>query len=492
MSAELCFTPATELAARIRRRDVSPVELVEAFLSRIEDRNPDLNAYVLVLAEEAREMARGAEREVMQDADLPPLHGVPVAIKDLLDFQQGLPNTFGGCRPLVNYKPSVTSTHVERLQSAGAIIMGRCNAPEFGPRGLTDNLTFGPTSTPYAIGRNAGGSSGGSAAAVADGLAALAQGSDGGGSIRIPAAWCGAYGFKASAGRVASVARPDAFIMTPYIHNGPITRTVDDAALMLSVLAGPHPRDPLSLPDSGVDYLRATRRSIKRWRIGYSQNFGIFPVDPAVKAIIDEAVQAFAAAGAEVRTVNPQFNHTQQELCALWMRQIAVLNAQLFESLRINDGIDLIGDHRDELTPEVVELVEAGRGLSALEYKQDEWIRSMVFDTVQDLFEDHHIIVTPTLAIPPVENFDNGNTRGPQEINGEKVDPYLGWCLTYPINYTGHPAASIPAGLTPDGLPVGMQIIGRLFADEDVLAASAAYERVRPWAHTYPGLTDSR
>ena len=199
MPEELCFAPAAELAARIRGRDLSPVEVVEAFLNRIEARDGEINAYVCVLGEEARERAREAERALTlgAGATLGPLYGVPVAIKDLFDYKAGIRNTFGS-KPLKDYVPNRNATYVERLENAGAIVLGKTNTPEFGHRATTDNLLFGPTSTPFAVGKNAGGSSGGSAAAVAGGLAAVAQGSDAGGSIRIPASFCGVYGFKAT------------------------------------------------------------------------------------------------------------------------------------------------------------------------------------------------------------------------------------------------------------------------------------------------------
>ena len=203
MSEEICFMPATELAARIRRRDLSPVEVVEAFLERIEERNARINAYVTVIGDEAREAAKEAERAITSGEDLGPLHGVPVAIKDLFDYKAGVRNTYG-LKPMADYVPERSATYVERLENAGAIVIGKTNTPEFGHRGITDNLLFGPTSTPFAPGKNAGGSSGGSAAAVADGLAPIAQGSDGGGSIRIPASFCGVYGIKATFGRVAA------------------------------------------------------------------------------------------------------------------------------------------------------------------------------------------------------------------------------------------------------------------------------------------------
>ena len=487
VSEELCFTPATELASRIRRRDLSPVELVEAFLQRIEKRNAGINAYVTVLGDEAREAAREAERVVGSAEPPGPLHGVPVAIKDLFDYKAGVRNTFGS-KPLASYVPRQTATYVERLEDAGAIVLGKTNTPEFGHKGATDNLLFGPTSTPFAPGKNAGGSSGGSAAVVADGLCAIAQGTDAGGSIRIPASFCGVYGFKASFGRVASATRPDAFLShTPFSHSGPLSRTVEDAALMLGVMAGPHPRDPFSLPDTGIDYIVATRRPIEGMRVAYSPNFGIFPVEERVLAVVAEAVRAFDDAGARVEEVGVGLGYDNRELSELWMREMGVRSAEIVANLKDAGVADLLGEHRDDLTPEFAGLLEKGHGMGAVEYRKDEVVRTEVFDAIQDIFEGYDLLVTPTLAVPPFDNATDGNTVGPSEVNGEEVDPLLGWCLTYPINFTGHPAASVPAGFTDDGLPVGLQIVGRRFADEAVLAASAAFERVRPWHDSYDG-----
>ena len=321
MAEELCFTPATELAFRIRRRDLSPVEVVDAFLDRIEDRNGRINAYVTVLDEEARKNAREAERLLGSRRPLGPLHGVPVAIKDLFDFKAGVRNTFGS-KPLADFVPRQSVTYVERLEEAGAIVLGKTNTPEFGHKGATDNLLFGPTSTPFAPGKNAGGSSGGSAAAVADGLAAIAQGTDSGGSIRIPASFCGVYGLKASFGRVATASRPDAFVThTPFSHSGPLSRTIEDAALMVDVMAGPHPRDPFSLPNDGTDYLAATRQSIEGMRVAYSPDFGIFPMDERIGTIVGTAVQVFEEAGfAPVTPVWPGDAGDGDPLCRLRRR----------------------------------------------------------------------------------------------------------------------------------------------------------------------------
>lgn len=481
---DLAYMPATELAARIRKRDLSPVEAVDAFLARIDERNRALNAYVLVLHEEARRLAREAEKAIVAGAAPGALRGIPIAIKDLFDFKAGVPNTFG-CKPFKDWTPTVSATYVTRLEQAGAIVLGKTNTPEFGHRGITDNYLFGPTSTPFQIGKNAGGSSGGSAAAVADGLAAIAQGSDGGGSIRIPAAWCGVYGFKASFGRVAAVARPDAFMLAvPFAHAGPLARSVADAALMLGVMSGPDDRDPYSLPADGADYMAATKRSIAGMRIAWSPDLGVFPIDPEVARVTREAVAAFEVAGAHVDEVRVRLTRSQEELCDCWMRQSAVRSAQTADGFK-EQGIDLLGSHRGDISPQFAASLELGHTQSALDYRRDDVIRTEVLDALQDVFDRYDLLVCPTLAAMPVDNAKDGNTLGPSDIGGRRVDPLLGWCLTYPFNFTGHPVASIPAGLSRDGLPVGLQVAGRRFADETVIAASAAFEQARPWSATY-------
>lgn len=487
MSSDIAYSSATELAARIRRGDLSPVTVVDACLQQIAERNDDLNAFVTILDDDARQRAHQAEQALEAGEELGPLHGVPIAIKDLFDFKAGVANTMGS-KPFEEFVPEQTATYVERLEDAGAIVIGKTNTPEFGHKGTTDNLIIGPTSTPFDLERNAGGSSGGSAAAVADGIVPIAQGSDGGGSVRIPASFCGVYGFKASYGRVAQAIRPDAFLShTPTIHAGPITRTVEDAAVMLDVMTGPHPRDPLSVPDENPNYRQAVRRGIDTYEIAYSPAFDVFPVDERVQNVIDDAVNAFEEAGATVEEVDLGLPSSQQELASLWIREIAMLYHSAVEGFK-DEGTDLLADYRDDLSPEFAEMLAETQDMSMIEYKRDEHLRTQVYDAIQDVFTEYDLLVTPTLAVPPVENEDDPDTQtvGPSEIDGESVDPLIGWCLTYPINFTGHPAASIPAGLTDDGLPVGLQIVGDRFADTDVLAASGAFERVRPWHDTYP------
>jgi Asp-tRNA(Asn)/Glu-tRNA(Gln) amidotransferase A subunit family amidase len=484
MHDDFAYVSAVELARRIRAREVSPVEVVTSLLARIDAINPKLNAFVHLFRDEALIKAQVAEQALSSGRAVGPLHGVPVAIKDLFDYKAGAPNTFG-CKPCAGFVPDVSATYVHALENAGAIILGKTNTPEFGHKGITDNLLWGPTSTPFDLTRNAGGSSGGSAAAVAAGLVPLAQGSDAGGSIRIPAAWCGVYGYKASYGRVAAAYRPDGFLShTPFIHAGPLARSVNDAALMLNVMARHDPRDPLSLPDSGLDYLQEAQRSIKGWKIAYSPDLDVFPVDHNVARVVETALDGFRQAGATVETVKLGLKRSQSELSALWNRQMSVLYAEVAEIFK-RAGLDLTCEHRNALPQEFIDLIEGGRRISALDYKLDDIIRSEVVDCFQDVFDRCDLLVTPTLASSPVRNASDGRTLGPATVNGIAVDPCIGWCLTYPLNFGGNPAASIPAGLDEQGLPVGLQIIGRRHDDSTVLAASRAFEQFRPWAASY-------
>ena len=469
---------------RIRSRELSPVEVVDAFIERIEERNKSLNAFVFFGFDDARNAAKEAERALMTGEALGPLHGVPTALKDLFDFKPGWVSTFGGIRALKNFVVDAYCTYAERMEKAGAILLGKTNSPVMGFRGACDNYLFGPAHNPFNLSKNTGGSSGGGAAAVGDGLLPFAEGTDGGGSIRIPASWCGVYGYKASFGRVPAVMRPNAFAASsPFLFEGPLTRTVEDAALAMTALAGHNPRDPFSLDDQ-VDFMAATRRSIKGLKIAYSPNFDVYPVDKQVADVVGKAVKSFEEAGAHVEEVKVGIQRPQQELSDLWCRLIIPTSVAACESFK-SQGIDLLGEHRDDFPSEYLEWVERAYKISALDSVRDQESRTEVYDAIQDVLDNYDLLVTPTLACLPVDNTDDGNTRGPTQINGEKVDPLIGWCLTYFVNFSGNPAASIPAGLSEDGLPVGMQIIGRRNADADVLAASAAFERIRPWRDTY-------
>ncbi|MEF8841083.1 MAG: amidase [Haloarculaceae archaeon] len=480
---DLTEVSAAELARGVRAGDLSPVEVLDAHVERIERLDDEINAFVTLTAESAREAAREIERAVEAGEDPGPLAGVPVAVKDLENVA-GVRTTFGS-KPLADTVAEESALFVERLREAGAVVLGKTNTPEFGHKGTTDNLVAGATGTPFDPSRNAGGSSGGSAAAVAAGMAPIAQGSDGGGSVRIPSAWCGVYGLKPTYRRIPRPSEPDAFSHTPFSQLGPHARTVEDAALMLDVLAGPGPGDPLVAPDDGADYLGALGRDVSDLRVAYCPDLGVFPLDERVRAVVDDAVEAFEECGATVERVERVFEHSHTELYDSWMTGWLVKFGALAENLRESEGVDYLGTDREDTTPAFADAIEAGNEVSGITYKRADNVRTSAFLSVQDLLEEYDLLASATLAVPPVENRDDGNTLGPTEIDGEPVDPAVGWCLTYPFNMTGHPVASIPAGLDEDGLPVGLQLAGRRFEDETVLAASAAFESERPWHDTY-------
>ncbi|HEX2527547.1 MAG TPA: amidase family protein [Geminicoccus sp.] len=484
LSDELAYADVTDIAGRIRRKKLSPVEVVDAFLERIDARNPSITALTFVDHEGARAEAKAAEQKLMQGGELGPLFGVPGILKDLFDFKPGWPATAGGVRALKDFRPDLNCVFSERVQQAGAILLGKGNSPTFGFRGTCDNYLFGPSRNPFNTKHNTGGSSGGSAGAVADGLVPFAEGTDGGGSIRIPASWCGVFGYKQSWGRVPTITRPNAFGgNTPFIFEGPLTRSVADAALVLTAINGPDDRDPFSLPEK-VDFIGATSGSIKGMRIAWSPDLDVFPVDPKVAEVVAQAVKVFEEAGAIVEPVKLGIKRSHYQLAELWCRLILPLNIGALEAFKAN-GLDLMRDHADDFPPALRNWIERGYQLSAVDIERDQVMRTEIFDAIHAVMATHDFLISPTLACLAVENADDGDTMGPAEINGEQVERLIGWCMTYFINFTGHPAASLPAGLAANGLPVGLQIVGRRHADADLLAACATFERLRPWKDSY-------
>ncbi|PLR75873.1 amidase [Bacillus sp. V3-13] len=483
LNNEVAYMSVAEMSRKIKNRELSPVEIVDSTIQRIEKRNQSLNAFVYFAFDHARQMAKQAESALYSGGKLGLLHGVPTAMKDLFEYP-GWPNTMGGIKALKDNMSNNFNIYSQKMEQAGAILVGKTNSPVLGFRGTCDNFLFGPTRNPFDLTRNSGGSSGGGAAAVADGLVPIAEGTDGGGSIRIPAAWCGLYGYKASFGRIPFISRPNAFgATTPFLFEGAMTRTVEDAAIGLNVLAGFDSRDPYSL-DQKIDYTQSLNLPVKGWKIAYSPDFGAFPVDPEIKKIVKQAALKFEALGAHVEEVKVGIKRHHLELSKLWCRLISIVSVETFENFK-KQGRDLLKDHREDLPTELIEWYEIADRMTLHDLIRDQQMRSEVYDAIQDVFEDYDLILTPTLACHPVKNTDDGNTKGPLMINGEEVEPLIGWCLTYFTNFTGHPSASIPAGLSENNLPVGLQIIGRRNADEAVLAASAAYERINPWQDIY-------
>jgi Asp-tRNA(Asn)/Glu-tRNA(Gln) amidotransferase A subunit family amidase len=479
----LPFATASDTAHLIARRVVSPVEVLAEHLRRIEQLEPRINAFVTVSSERAMKQARAAEAALAGGEQLGPLHGVPIAIKDE-GHLAGEPTTYGvgALRAVVQ---SETAPDVKRLLDAGAIVLGKTNMPEFGHKAVTDNRMMGPTSSPFDVNTNAGGSSGGSAAAVGACFAALAQGGDGGGSIRIPAALSGVYGLKPSWGRVPTRNRPDAYAFAlPMVSYGPIARTVEDAALMLQVIAGPHSSDPLSLPSERVDYVAATQRDMTARRVAYWPDFGGFPVSKPVAEVVSATVARIEQAGIHVDEVSRDLGAPLEALEESWKRGASLTYAVLIDSMRAQ-GVDLLGEHAHEISPSFLEYVQRGRELTAVEHRQENALRSRVFDRLENVLALYDFILTPTLSVASVANVGNGDTVGPREVNGRTIDPLIGWSLCYPVNFTGHPAASLPAGFTTENHPVGLQIIGRRFRDDEVLGLSGVIERTQPWYNAY-------
>jgi aspartyl-tRNA(Asn)/glutamyl-tRNA(Gln) amidotransferase subunit A len=465
MGTDLCFTPAVELAALIRRRALSPVEVTRAVLERIERVDPGLNAYVLVHGERARAQARHAEDAVMAGEPLGPLHGVPVSIKDNM-WTAGDRTTFGS-RLFADFVPPEDAPAVARLRAAGAIFVGRTNLPEFAWRGSTDNPLFGPTRNPWDPTRTAGGSTGGGAAAVAAGLGPLALGSDGAGSIRIPASFCGLVGLKPTFGRVPMYPAVGGHELTAHVC--PLARTVRDVALMMNVIARYDRRDPLALPDDGVDYLAACETPLdgRRVRVAWSPDLGFAPIESETRAICAAAVQAFGGAGVDVDEASPDLGDP------------AFILRTLYGGAQAGAHAARPPEQKARMDPELIAYAEASSRLTVVDYLQAVAARQAMVDTLRRFFDRYDLLVTPTLCLPA---FPLGLV-GPRTVAGREVT-HLGWTLCYPFNYSGQPAVSVPAGRTSTGLPVGLQIVGRRLEDPLVLRAAATLERVRGQALT--------
>jgi aspartyl-tRNA(Asn)/glutamyl-tRNA(Gln) amidotransferase subunit A len=467
------FAPMTDLVERIREGEVSPTDVVETYLDRIDDRDEEINAYVTVTDDLAAETAAEAERALEAGDDPGRLAGVPVALKDLRQLKEGVPHSFGSkLIGEMGYVAPRTSADVDRLENAGAAILGKTNVPEFGHKGVTDNRYVGATASPFDTSVNAGGSSGGSAAAVAAGMAPAAVGSDSGGSIRIPAAGCGVFGLKPSFGLIPVDSRPNAFgTATHHTVQGPLTRTVEDAALLMDVMAGQHPADPASVPVE-VDFLGALDRLAEDLRVGYSPDLGVFPVEDEVRSVVEAAVEDLRGAGATVERVEVAHGESMDDLAAAIETTFSTSLIGAAEVLREAFGVDL-REYPDQVSDSLLDLLEVGDRKSVADVAATGIPRTELFDAVQEVLGTYDLLATPTLSTAGMELHSDRGTE---------------WelALTWPFNWTSHPAASVPAGLTDDGLPVGLQLVGRRYEDDAVLAGSAALERERPWIGSYP------
>jgi aspartyl-tRNA(Asn)/glutamyl-tRNA(Gln) amidotransferase subunit A len=460
-------TDALTLARQIGAKEISPVQVVDAVLRRIEALQPSVNAFITVTADEAREAARRAEAAVMAGGRLGPLHGVPFSVKDLL-FTRGVRTTMGS-RIFADQVPGEDAVPVRRLREAGAILIGKTTTPEFGHKPVTDSPLFGATRNPWDLSRTAGGSSGGAAAAVATGQGPLALGTDGGGSIRIPAACCGIVGLKPTLGRVPHVHQADLFSTTSYI--GPMARTVAETAACFDAIVGFDAADPHSRSEPPTDSRDAEVRGL---RIGWLPRVGNRRVDSEVLSACEGAVRHLEGQGAQVETLEEDWASLEGAFLVLLQGGLAA---------RVGPHMARFGDG---VARSLRESVERGARWSAVDWANALGQRTAVYRRVQALFQRLDVLVSPTLARPalPVDH----DPFEPITIGGEIAGSIRGAWYPYlwPFNLSGHPAVSLPCGWSSDGLPVGLQIVGPWYADRRVLGLAGVLERERPCARPMP------
>jgi aspartyl-tRNA(Asn)/glutamyl-tRNA(Gln) amidotransferase subunit A len=459
MSEEIWALSATELGSRYRAGDLSPVEVTEAILERMERIDPTLHAFITPTPQIAREQARAAEAAYRAGDTSRPLLGVPVSIKDLV-WTKGVRTTSGSLLK-TDFVPDYDAPLVERLRDAGTVMLGKTSVPEVGWKAETTNRLVGSTYNPWRLDRAAGGSSGGAAAAVAAGLGPIAQGSDGAGSIRVPSSFCGIFGLKPTFGTVPLWPPSSTDTLS---HIGPMTRTVADAAVMLEAMAGPDRRDLHSAGRTPGRYSAGLSDGIEGTRIAYSPDLGYVDVDPEVAVVCADAVAQLARAGARVDTPGIAIEDSWPIVHALWATS---------EAAEYPNGVGAV---RDRLDPGRVAVVESGLRITGGELAAATAARHTHYRAVDALLDEVDLLATPTVPVAAFEaGLDSPVRHGVQTS-------YLGWTgFTYPFNLSGHPAATMPCGFTQDGLPVGLQLVGRMGEDALVLRAAAAFEALRPW-----------
>ena len=451
--SDLCFTPARALARMIRARKVSATEVIKAFIAQIERVNPKVNALVTFLPEQALKAAKALDRKKSDR----PLAGLPIAYKDLV-ATKGIRTTFGS--PIyADHVPAEDHAIVERLSAAGAITIGKTNTPEFGAGSQTFNEVFGATRNPYDLTKTCGGSSGGAAVAVACGMLPFADGSDLAASLRNPGNFCNVVGFRPTPGRVP--AWPAANAWQTLSTLGPLGRTVEDTAFLLSAMAGPDPRTPVSISEPGSVFGRPLKRSFRKARIAWSRDLGGLPMDARVSAVLEKQRGVFKALGCVIEDAEPDLSAATEAFHTL-------------RALGFLDRLPLLRKHRDKLKDTVIWNIEQGLALTGEKIARGNELRTQVFHRMRAFLERYDFLVCPVNQVPPF----SVDEPHPSEIAGVKLDNYIDWMKScYYITTTSHPAISVPAGFTPEGLPVGIQIVGRYRDDFGVLQMAHAFEQ---------------
>ncbi|MBX7167720.1 MAG: amidase [Pirellulales bacterium] len=466
MTQALAWMSAVELAEQIRRKAISPVEVIDAVLAQADRLNPQLNALVTRIDDAARAAAQAAETAVLRGAELGPLHGVPFSAKDL-HFTAGVRTTLGS-ELYRDFVPTFDHPMVARLRAAGAILIGKTNTSEFGLLPLAQSRLWGECHNPWNTALNTGGSSGGAAACVACGMGPLATASDGGGSIRIPAAFCGVFGIKPQHGRIPHVHQPPGW--ENLSHQGPLTRTVRDAARVLDVCAGTDLRDRWSLARPEASFEAACRGDVRGLRLAWSPDFGGLPCEANVLASCAQAARRFEDLGCHVDLV-------RLELPDLSAAQQVIVQCETAAAIH-----DRRAEWLDCITPSMARMLDKADALSYRDLLQAHWQRERYCEAIAPVFATYDALLTPTVGITAPEN----GSLGPRVVGGQKIRAlaWLAYCV--PANMTWQPALSLPAPRTPEGLPVGLQVIGRPHDEATILRLAANYEAAWPWFECPP------
>lgn len=466
---DLIYLPAHKLSQLIREGNLSPVDLVQSCLERIEKANPAINAFVALSAEQALAEAKAIAQDLAHGKDPGPLAGIPIGVKDLEDVE-GMPTTYGSV-PLKDNIAKQDSIQVSRLRKAGAIVLGKTNTPEFGFTGFTKNRLFGTTRNPWNLERTPGGSSGGSAAAVASGMVPIATGSDAGGSIRIPACYTGCFGIKPTYGRIPLGPGPR-LNTTGLWTLGPLCRTVKDAALYLDIVSGYHHADPASLPKPN-SYTECLKKDLPKLRICFTPDMGFAPVQRDVAQLAEKAATVFEELGHSVEFWRGAF----PDVSEIWSDLVC---KELYIQVK-----DILDRHRNEIGRTIVASLDYVKSLDL-----DKWVKNVEVITalnniLWETFEKYDLMLCPTL---PTEAFGAAGPP-PAEIEGQPIPILWAVAFTYPFNISGHPAATVRSGLTASGLPAGLQIVAPHHREDLVLRAAYAYEKVCPWNDHWPRLS---
>ncbi len=468
-----CFLPAVELARLIRAKQVSARQVMEAHLAQIGRVNPQVNAVVTLVAQRAMDQAALADERLARGQEVGPLHGLPIAHKDLF-LTRGIRTTFGS--PIdKDFVPDEDALIVERAAHAGAITLGKTNTPEFGAGSQTYNEVFGATLNPYDTTKTCGGSSGGAAVALACGMTPLASGSDMGGSLRNPASFCNVVGLRPSPGRVP--AWPADVAWFPIAVEGPMARTVQDVALLVATIAGPDPRSPISIAEPASRFAQPLERDFRGVKIAWTRDLSGLPVEPVVTSAIEAQRPVLEQLGCHVEEDEPDLADAD-EIFKTW-------RAWWFE-LRLADVLEL---HRDKIKPTVIWEAEQGKKLTGMHIARAEQQRTQLYHRVRQFMERYEFLILPVSQVAPFDVRERYVTQ----INGQPMETYIDWMKScYFISVTGLPAISVPCGFTAGGLPVGVQIVGRHQDDLGVLQLAYAFEQATEFWKRRPPVVDRR